>query len=266
MRKRFRLNWRAGNRVVTRVVLLAVGLAVGSCGDSGASGGPPAVPSAAHLPAGYGLRLDRQNRDPADFVATVNDGDLQVQTGPAGIVYRLDQVVDAGSYTVRARFTEISAPMGHREGFGLFIGGQDLEGADQRYIYFLVRGDGRYLIKQRDGASTREMSNGWQPSDAVRVATMEDGDVTNELAIAVDGERLRFTCNGESVAETSIGDMSAQGVVGVRVNHNLRVRIQDFRVEPLRPGMPAGSPLVMSRTQTHVSRLAELSAVSPYDA
>ena len=232
MTKRFRLNWRAGNRIVTRVLLLAVGLAIGSCGDPGPSGDPPAVASAAHLPAGYGLRLDRQNRDPADFVATVNDGDLQVQTGPAGLVYRLDQVVDAGNYAVRARFTEVSAPVGHREGFGLFIGGQDLESTDQRYTYFLVRGDGRYLVKQRAGDSTREMSNGWQPSDAVRVATVEDSDVTNELAIAVDGERLRFSCNGEAVAETSIGDLSAQGVVGVRVNHNLRVRIQDFRVEP----------------------------------
>ena len=230
--KRFRLNWRVGNRVVARVTTLAVGLAVGACGDPGASGDLPAVAPSAHLPAGYALLLDRQNRDPADFVATSNDGGLQVRTGPAGILYRPDQVADAGHYGVRARFTEISAPMGHREGFGLFIGGQDLEGANQRYIYFLVRGDGRYVIKQRDGASTKEMSDGWQPSEVVRVATQEDGDVTNELAITVDGARLHFSCNGEPVADMSIGDLSVQGVVGVRVNHNLRVQIQGFRVEP----------------------------------
>ena len=231
MMKRCRLNWWVGNRVVTRVMTVAVGLAVGSCGEPGASGVPPAVASSTHLPAGYALLLDRQNRDPADFVATSTDGGLQVRTGPAGIVYRPDQVVGAGDYAVRARFTELSAPMGHREGFGLFIGGQDLEGATQRYVYFLVRGDGRYVIKQRDGASTREMSDGWQSSAAVRVATQEDGDVTNELAIAVDGARLLFSGNGEPVADLPIGDLSVHGVVGARVNHNLWVRIQGFRVE-----------------------------------
>ena len=230
--QRFRLNCRVGSRVVTRVMPLALALVVWSCGNSGASGDPQAGTSSAHLPAGYALLLDRQNRDPAEFVATSSDAGLQVRTGPAGIVYRPDQVVDAGDYVVRARFTEIGAPIGHREGFGLFFGGQDLEGANQRYTYFLVRGDGRYVIKQRDGASTREMSNGWQSSEAVRVATQEDGDVTNELAIAVDGARVHFSCNGEPVADMSVRDLSAQGVVGVRVNHNLRVRIQDFRVEP----------------------------------
>ena len=230
--KRLRLNWRVWNRVVGGGMVLVVGLVVGACGDPGAGGVPPAGASSVSLPAGYALLLDRQNRDPADFVATADDGGLQVRTGPAGIVYRPDQVVDAGRYAVHARFTEISAPVGHREGFGLFIGGQDLEGANQRYLYFLVRGDGRYVIKRRDGASTREVSNGWQPFDAVRVATPEDGDVTNELAIAVDGARLHFSCNGEPVADIAIGDLSVHGVVGVRVNHNLRVSIQGFRVEP----------------------------------
>ena len=229
--RRFRMDHRARRRVVPSVMPLALVLAAGSCGDAGGGGDAAAVASSARLPGGYALRLDRRNRDPADFVATISDGSLQVHTGPAGIVYRPDQEVDADSYAVRARFTELGAPVGHREGFGLFIGGQDLQGTNQRYTYFLVRGDGRYLIQHRDGAATREVSNGWQASEAVRAATT-GGDVTNELAITVDGGALRFSCNGEPVADMPIGDLSAQGVAGVRVNHNLRVRIQGFRVEP----------------------------------
>ncbi|MGB7220102.1 MAG: hypothetical protein WBD07_14995 [Vicinamibacterales bacterium] len=221
-----------GNRGVAAGTLLAAGLAIGSCGGPGANVGPPAVASPdAHLPPGYALRLDRPNRDDTEFVATSRDDGLEVQTGPAGIVYRPDQVVDAEQYAVHARLTEINAPVGHLEGFGLFIGGQDLQGAGQRYIYFLIRGDGRYLIKRRDGANTPEISNGWQPSKAVRFATHQDGDMTNELAIAVDRGRLRFSCNGEQVADMPVGDLSVRGVAGVRVNHNLVVRIQDFRVE-----------------------------------
>jgi len=221
----------SGKRSVGAGMLLAVGLAAGSCGGPGATGGPPAVGSSVNLPPGYAFRLDRPNRDDTEFVVTAHDDGLEVQTGPAGIVYRPGQLVDADTYAVRARFTEVNAPVGHLEGFGLFIGGEDLQGSGQRYTYFLIRGDGRYIVKQRDGANAPEISKGWQPSKAVRVASHQDGDMTNELAIAVDGGRLRFSCNGEQVADLPVGDLSARGVVGVRVNHNLVVRVQDFRVE-----------------------------------
>ena len=213
------------------VMLLAAGLMAGSCARAGDGEDPAAAAASAGLPAGYALRLDRQNREPGDFVATGGDDDLRVQTGPAGIAYRPDQAVDAGRYVVTARFTELDAPVGHLEGFGLFIGGVDLEGADQRYIYFLVRGDGRYLIRERDGGSTKDVSSGWQASPSVRAATPEGGDVTNDLAIVVEGGQLCFLCNGQAVAEIPVGELSTYGAVGVRVNHNLRVRIENFRVE-----------------------------------
>jgi hypothetical protein len=60
---------------------------------------------------------------------------------------------------------------------------------------------------------------------------VEDREATNELAVAVDGGQLSFSCNGETVAEIPIGTLSTKGAVGLRVNHNLRVKIQGFRVE-----------------------------------
>ena len=44
----------------------------------------------------------------------------------------------------------------HAEGYGLFMGGQALDGKGQKYTYFLVRDDGKYLIKRRDGEKTSE--------------------------------------------------------------------------------------------------------------
>jgi len=228
----FRPAEQLRDRVVVRVLLLALAVAAGSCGDSGRPREQSARTSSAPLPAGFAIRLDRENRAPEDFVATESEGELTVRTGPAGILYRLDQSIGAGRYAVRARFTEIDAPAGHREGFGLFIGGQDLQGLHPRYTYFLVRGDGRYLIKERDGESTSEVSNGWQTSEVVRVATAVSGDVTNELAIVVDEGRLQFSCNGQEVATVPTASLSTHGMVGVRVNHNLQVRVQGFRVEP----------------------------------
>ncbi len=214
-------------------MVLIMGLAVGSCGGGDSGGESARTASLAHLPPEYELRLDRPNRDRTDFVATVHDdtGNLTVRTGPAGILYRSDDVTESERYTLRGRFTEIGAPTGHREGFGLFIGGHDLDGSGQQYLYFLVRGDGHYLIKQRNGAATTELSQGWQPSDAVRVPMSAGEELSNELAIVVDGDQVRLTCNGQPIADLPVGDLSTRGVVGVRVNHNLWVRIEGFGVE-----------------------------------
>ncbi len=38
--------------------------------------------------------------------------------------------------------------------YGLFVGGQDLEGDDQKYLYFLIRRSGEFLIKTRAGDET----------------------------------------------------------------------------------------------------------------
>ena len=222
---------------VALVPMMVLGLTAGGCGET-----PSAVPAAdavpsTHLPSGYALHLDRANRDRTDFVVQADAGELVVETGPAGILYRPDdaehmvEADDASLYRVRAAFTEVGAPMGHREGFGIFIGGRQLAGAGRHYVYFLVRGDGRYLVKKRDGDETVELSAGWQPSDAVQVPRSDGGQVTNELAVEVDGTRLRLLCNGESVAELLIGEADATGQVGVRVNHNLHVRVADFGID-----------------------------------
>ena len=212
-----------GGLLVTATAVLTLG----SCGEPRPDE-RPALEMRTHLPPGYALRLDRVNRDRTNFVTASESDSLTVKTGPAGILYRPDQVVDADRYTVRATFTEIDAPIGHREGFGLFIGGENLASESQHYIYFLVRGDGRYLIKQRFGRSTLELSRGWQPSDAVRLATQGAGDVTNDLMIAVEGRQLRMLCNGETLADLMIEDGDVRGVAGIRVNHNLHVRVEDF--------------------------------------
>ena len=240
-----RRNTDVGRRVTTAgvslvvisvtVIMMGMGVLAAGCADPAPEASATSdVVLSSQLPSGYALQLDRANRDRADFAVRDDHGDLIVETGPAGILYRPDDAghvvaaTEAARYRVRARFTELGAPMGHREGFGVFVGGQQLGAQGQRYVYFMVRGDGRYLVKQRDGDATMELSEGWQPSDAVRVPTSEGGEVTNELAIEVDGGELHLLCNGEPVANVTVDDMDTQGVVGLRVNHNLHVRIGGF--------------------------------------
>lgn len=231
------------------MVALLMALAVGACAEAGddeldvmqetpapaaeVTGEDPDIAPAGEapaLPAGYELRLDQAEASAAGYHVESADGSMRVETGPAGILYRTNDVVESGDYTVSATFTEIGAPAGHREAFGLIFGGQDLQGDAQTYSYFLVRADGSYIIKRREGGDTPNVTEGWVESDAVNAAT-EDGDVTNELTVAVEGEQVRFSVNGTEVATIPASELDTHGIAGVRVNHNLNVRVDDFRIE-----------------------------------
>lgn len=76
-----------------------------------------------------------------------------VTTGPAVILYDPSRT-GTGEFRVEAE-TNLFDPGERREGYGIFVGGSDLAGDGQRYLYFLLRRDGRFLIKARSGEETR---------------------------------------------------------------------------------------------------------------
>lgn len=180
------------------------------------------------LPADWSVRLDQADADPAGFRVTASEGSFQFQTGPAGIAYVAANNL-TGDYTVSATFTEVGAPAGHREAMGLFVGGQDLTTPSQRYTYFLVRGDGSYLIKRRNGEGTLNVSDGWMEEASVRKAE-GTGDVTNALSVVRVGAMVHFAVNGTQVATLPASEVDADGIAGVRINHNLNVRVDDWLV------------------------------------
>jgi len=184
--------------------------------------------AATALPAGFALTLDNPDANASEFRAMSMDGGVHVQTGPAGVLYSATNAVPSGDYAVSATFTEIGAPPNHREAFGIVIGGADLESPNQRYTYFLVRADGKYLIKKRTGSETANVRD-WTDSEAVRKAEAQ-GDVTNALEVAVRGDQVHFSINGTEVTTLPVAEVDAHGIAGVRVNHNLNVMVSNWTV------------------------------------
>lgn len=82
----------------------------------------------------------------------------------------------------------------HPEGYGLFIGGRDLEGPGQTYTYFLVRGDGKFNIKRRDGTTLAQYTDDWESSYAVNKADAK-GAATNLLEIDYKSDTSRVSFN-----------------------------------------------------------------------
>jgi len=178
---------------------------------------------------GWHARPDRGTIDNLNF-RTMGPG-YHVTTGPAVIVWT-DANRATGTYSVAGSFTQTKAPS-HPEAYGLMIGGQDLNADGQKYTYFLVRGDGSYLIKKRNGAETMAVTEGrggWTMSDAVHKQD-DAGKATNELSIRVGGTDVAFMVNGTEVARLPKSQVDTDGIAGMRVNHNLDVHIGSFKVE-----------------------------------
>jgi hypothetical protein len=185
--------------------------------------------AATGLPAGYQLRLDRPNQNQADFHVMEMGGGRHITTGPAAIFFDPSQTVASGNYTVSATFVENKPRAQHREAYGFFIGGADLQSESQRYTYFLIRGDGQYLIKQRNGSETPEVTSGWQSSPAIQAS--ETGEMTNQLTVRLEGDQIHFMANGQELTTVPAADLPTHGIIGLRVNHNLDVQVRDWQVQ-----------------------------------
>ena len=154
-------------------------------------------------------------------------GGVHFMTGPAGIYYKpADKAT--GAYETHATFTQME-PAAHPEAYGLFIGGADLDGAGQKYTYFIVRQDGKYMIKRRAGAQTPTVAD-WTDSAAIKKPD-SSGKMSNTLAIEVGRDKVRFLVNGTEVTSVDASKVDTAGTPGLRVNHNLNLHVEGFAVK-----------------------------------
>jgi hypothetical protein len=182
------------------------------------------------LPAGWAGRTDRPNAKLEDAKFVVMGPGFHVTSGPAAIYWR-DANTMTGPFTASATFTQTKAPM-HPEAYGIIFMGKSLQGADQNYAYFLVRGDGKVMVKHRAGSEVHTIMD-WTDNAAVHKQDA-NGKATNTLTVdATKADSVHLMVNGAEVAVLPTSRLgSTNGVVGLRVNHNLDVHIADFTVTP----------------------------------
>ena len=216
------------------LALAIVGLGL-TAGVLGAQAGDPDKLTAGGgvTAAGWKGRVDPQaakagrtiNQD--KFVA-MGSG-FHVTGGPAAIYWNPANNV-SGNYTVTGTFTQTKAPM-HPEAYGLIFAGKNLEATNQGYFYFLVRGDGKYLLNHRADDSTVHKIIDWTASDAVKTADAQ-GKATNKLSVVLGADKVTFLVNGTEVASRARSELggadNTKGIAGLRVNRNLDVHIDGF--------------------------------------
>jgi hypothetical protein len=168
-------------------------------------------------------RTDEPSGAIADAKYTaIGGGVWEVQTGPAHILYSLKDTA-SGSYTLRTEIDQMEAPH-HPEAYGVFFGGQNLADANQRYTYFIVRGNGMYAIKARDGSSARSVVD-FTANPNVPTADAS-GKANYTIGVRVAADSVRFLVNEKQVAALPKGNLAVAGIAGIRINHNLHVTVK----------------------------------------
>lgn len=178
--------------------------------------------------AGWQTRLDRGS-DASGVLSFMSMGTgVHATTGPAGAgVFWRPGDMAKGNYTIGASF-RLMEPSNHENGYGLVIGGSDLSGPNQRYTYFLVSQNGRFLIKRHNGTQTTNVAD-WTMHASINRPDAK-GTSTNVLSVEAGASQVRFLVNGTEVSSQPRSAVDADGIAGIRVNHFLNVHIDDLKL------------------------------------
>ena len=87
------------------------------------------------------------------------------------------------------------------------------------------------MIKRRDGDKATDITKGWVQHAAIQKPDAK-GTAVNLLEVdnKRDESKLVFQVNGQEVYSTAAKGMALDGMVGLRVNHNLDLHVEGFDV------------------------------------
>jgi hypothetical protein len=184
------------------------------------------------LPNGWMNRFDEPTATLPAIDMRQMGTSLHFRSGPAAIYWNTKDVA-TGYYTVSATFNQKKS-MNH-EGYGIFVGGSNLPDPTQDYLYFLIKPvDGTFLINHRAGNATPKAIVALTPEAAINKDAAGTGAATNAIAIRVAKDSVHFYINGKEVrtfAKTALDGAATQGLVGLRVNHNLDITVEGFGIK-----------------------------------
>jgi len=197
-----------------------------SCASSLSAQAKPADPNEGKRPRGWQVRYDAgehaaHGADSMSFVQ-MTPGFHATTAGAASILWHNDSSA-TGDFTVESTMFLFPTKGRDREGYGLMVGGAALSGAGQRYTYFLLRNDGKFLVKQRVGEQTSTLTD-WTALPAIAKQSGEEA-VKNVLRVEAKGATVRFLVNGTEAVSLPRAQARPDGIFGVRMNHAVNAHV-----------------------------------------
>jgi hypothetical protein len=188
--------------------------------------------------AGWQGRPDPGTGAVTDSSLDVKGSEAEIHTGPAMLFWNPANKT-TGDFTVSASFTEpkYMSSNDHPHPYGVFIAGNDLDGASATALYCAVYGNGNVIVRAFPTSFAPMGNRRPAASEAANKAAGKGESVTQTVSMSVKGDAVDCSVNGKSVASLKKADLvgdgklkSLDGYVGLRVAHNLDVNVKDFKV------------------------------------
>ncbi len=183
----------------------------------------------------------KQGRSITDSKFVADGSTITINAGPSGIYWNSAHMA-TGDFTVKATFAETNhlKHSGHPHPYGVFVGGRDLDTPKASLLYCSAYGNGTAIFRGFAPAAPNGVFRlgGNRPiaNEAIRKAG-PDATVTQEIALNVRGGNVECVVNGATVATYPVADAvgdgklaSTDGLVGIRVGHNLDVVVTGFGI------------------------------------
>lgn len=191
----------------------------------------PAAAQQAAAPKGWHVRPDRPGSDTAGVFAPMAPG-WHITTGRTSAIF-WDPAMQADHvFRVEMEVFFFRDQSRDTEGYGLVLGGKNLDGPSQDYVYVLLRNDGKYSVKHRAGEAVHTITD-WtaHPAIAVHGPQTSGATVKNVLLVEAGADSVRYSINGQRAFAFSRSAPDVNGLVGLRVNHGLNLHVSKLAVQ-----------------------------------
>lgn len=193
-------------------------------------------PDEGKRPTGWIVRADtnKQAGHFPDSVKLVHHGKgYYLGSGPSAIVWTPSNVLN-GNFILAGVMT--SGPTGAAipDGFGVFLGGKNLQTPQAQYTEFLVRNDGRYAVFQHVGSKVVTLKD-WTVIAGINLHSgRRDETVRNTFRVIVDAKTVQVVVNRALAASFPRAQFMPDGTYGMRIGTK-----QSIQLETLGPEKPA---------------------------
>ena len=151
-----------------------------------------------------------------------------ITTGPGALLYPTTTSAARGNYRIEAEI--FLFPGTAQNEYGIFVGGEKLDGATPTYVAFVARRDGRAAILQRTAAGFTPLVD-WIVNDAVVPHPGgTSGTAKNVLGVDAGPAEIVFTANGKPITKIARASVAVEGSFGFRVGADVNLHISTLDV------------------------------------
>ena len=180
-------------------------------------------------PTGWMVRTDGASKGGAgDTVKLIHRGKgYYLTSGPTSIVWTPSNVA-SGKFLLQGVLFSGRSNATIADGFGVFLGGKNMQTPNAQYTEFLVKNDGQYAVFQHHGAKRVALVD-WTTLAGITLHTgRRDESVRNTFRVIVDDKTVQLVINRTVATTISRAVFQPDGEYGVRIGTR-----QQFQIESL---------------------------------